>query len=260
MRIVSLCPSLTELVFDLGAGDLLVGRTRFCVHPAGRVEGVERVGGTKNPKVERIVELAPDLVLMNEEENRIEDAHALRGAGLRVHASMPTAIGEVTTVIRDIGALLEREVVAEELAARIEERAARIGSEASRRPAVRFAYVIWTEPWMVAGRGTYVSGLLTGAGGENVFTGPDRYPATTIDELRERHPDLVLLSTEPFPFREQHAADLAAALGIAATRVRVVDGELLSWHGSRTLAGLAYAKGVLSGGRDRDETPVARGA
>ncbi|HEX8432720.1 MAG TPA: helical backbone metal receptor, partial [Longimicrobium sp.] len=85
MRIVSLCPSLTELVFDLGRGADLVGRTKFCVHPADGVEGVERVGGTKNPKIERIIEIAPDLVLLNEEENRREDAEALESAGIRCH-------------------------------------------------------------------------------------------------------------------------------------------------------------------------------
>ena len=97
MRLVSLCPSLTELVFDLGAGDELVGRTKFCVHPADKVEAIEKVGGTKNPKLERIIELAPDLVLMNEEENRAEDAAALEAAGIQVHSSMPRTAADTAT-------------------------------------------------------------------------------------------------------------------------------------------------------------------
>src|ERR671914_2210003 len=106
MRLVSLCPSLTELVFDLGRGDDLVGRTKFCVHPAGRVERIESVGGTKNPKVARIVELAPDLVLLNEEENRREDADALAAAGVRCHVSFPRDAPETATMVRSIAAAL----------------------------------------------------------------------------------------------------------------------------------------------------------
>src|SRR5262245_4316012 len=100
MRIVSLCPSLTELVFDLGRGSELVGVTKFCVHPAEGVRAIEKVGGTKNPKVERIVALAPDLVLLNREENRVEDAEALERAALRCHASMPRSIEETAEMVR----------------------------------------------------------------------------------------------------------------------------------------------------------------
>ena len=103
MRIVSLCPSLTELVFDLGRGDDLVGITKFCVHPADRVEAIEKVGGTKDPKVDRIIELAPDIVLLNNEENRIEDANALLAAGLRCNTSMlPTATRRCSTTFPSI--------------------------------------------------------------------------------------------------------------------------------------------------------------
>src|ERR671929_132415 len=124
MRIVSLCPSLTELVFDLGRGDDLVGRTKFCVHPAGRVDRVESVGGTKNPKVARIVELAPDMVLLNEEENRREDAEALAAAGVRCHVSFPRDAASTARMVRDIGALLGRPAEGERIAADIERRSA----------------------------------------------------------------------------------------------------------------------------------------
>src|SRR5688500_9012865 len=103
MRIVSLCPSLTELVFDLGLGDQLVGRTKFCVHPEGFVDAIEKVGGTKNPKVERIIELAPDLVLLNEEENRREDADLLAAAGIRCHVSFPKDSADTAAMVRSIG-------------------------------------------------------------------------------------------------------------------------------------------------------------
>src|SRR3712207_821033 len=124
MRLVSLCPSLTELVFDLGRGDDLVGRTKFCVHPAGRVGRVESVGGTKNPKVARIVELAPALVLLNEEENRREDGEALAAAGVRCHVSFPRGVDDTARMVREIGAALDRRAEAERIASDIERRAA----------------------------------------------------------------------------------------------------------------------------------------
>src|ERR671932_1673308 len=117
MRVVSLCPSLTELVFDLGRGDTLVGRTKFCVHPADRVAAVPSVGGTKNPKIERVVALAPDLVLLNEEENRREDAEALRAAGIACHVSFPKTAPETADMVRSIGDALGAADAAERIAA-----------------------------------------------------------------------------------------------------------------------------------------------
>jgi iron complex transport system substrate-binding protein len=248
MRIVSLCPSLTELVFDLGRGADLVGRTKFCVHPAGLVDAVEKVGGTKNPKVARIVELAPDLVLLNEEENRREDAEALAAAGVRCHVSFPRDAGETAAMVRDIGAALARPAAAERIAADIEARAARVREAARGRAPVRYAYLIWREPWMVAGGDTFVSAMLALAGGENVFASPaERYPTVTPAELAAADPDAVLLSSEPFPFAGKHADELAALAGLPRERFRLVDGELLSWHGSRTPAGIDYAERVVAG-------------
>src|SRR5918999_3769444 len=202
MRIVSLCPSLTELVFDLGRGDDLVGRTKFCVHPAGRVERVESVGGTKNPKVARIVELAPDLVLMNEEENRREDAEALAAAGVRCHVSFPRDVDDTARMVREIGAVLERRAAAERIASDIERRAARVRESARSAPAVRYAYMIWRNPWMVAGGDTFVTAMLALPGGVNVFAEhPERYPMVTPEDIAAADPDVVLLSSEPFPFK-----------------------------------------------------------
>lgn len=246
MRIVSLCPSLTELVFDLGAGDALVGRTKFCVHPADRVEAVEKVGGTKNPKVERILALVPDLVLMNEEENRAEDADALRNAGIRVHASMPRTVQETAAMVRSIGIALHRPREAEVIAADIERRADRVSRDASKYPPVRYAVLIWREPLMAVNNDTFIAGLLGLPGGQNVFgERPDRYPVITAKELHDADPLLVILPNEPFPFEEKHASELAEATGLPRVRFKLADGELLSWHGSRTPRGIDYAEGVL---------------
>ena len=134
MRIVSLCPSLTELVFDLGRGGDLMGITEYCTHPTDRVESVEKVGGPKNPKIERILELRPDLVLLNEEENRREDAEALTRAGVPHHVSFPKTPTEAASMVRSVGKELAREEQAEVIARDIEGRLRRVSRP---RPAIR---------------------------------------------------------------------------------------------------------------------------
>ena len=246
MRIVSLCPSLTELVFDLGLGGSLVGITKWCVHPAERVGAVEKVGGTKDPDVARIAALAPDLVLLNEEENRVEDAEALRSAGVPLHVSFPRTVQDTADMVRSIGAAVGRPAGAERIARDIEARAARARAAAAGAPPVRFAYLIWRKPWMAVNADTFAHALLALAGGDNVFGGrAERYPEITAAELAAAEPDLVLLATEPFPFTEKHAEELALATGLPRARFRIADGEYLSWHGSRTPAGIDYAAGLL---------------
>jgi ABC-type Fe3+-hydroxamate transport system substrate-binding protein len=249
VRVLSLCPSLTELVFDLNAGDLLVGRTKFCVHPADRVDAVEKVGGTKNPKIERIIELSPDIVLMNEEENRREDADALRQAGIRVHTSMPRTAAETAAMVRSIGMALGRPREAEGIAAEIERRADRVRRKAGLYPPVRYACLIWREPIMTVNDDTFIAGLLSLAGGRNVFAErADRYPSISAAELHDADPLRVLLPNEPFPFQVKHAEELAAATGLPRERFVLADGELLSWHGSRTPRGIDYAERIIHDG------------
>lgn len=252
MRLVSLCPSLTELVFDLGAGDELVGRTKFCVHPQPLVERVEKVGGTKNPKIARILELHPDLVLMNQEENRLEDADQLRSAGLSVHSSMPRNAAETAEMVRSIAAAIGRADPGERIATDIETRAERVDATAKGLTPVTYAYLIWREPWMTINDDTFVGALLALAGGRNVFAAAaDRYPTITLDDLRAASPDAILLSSEPFPFADRHATELERALNLPRSRFALVDGELLSWHGSRTPRGIDYAADVIDAARRR---------
>jgi iron complex transport system substrate-binding protein len=250
MRIVSLCPSLTELVFDLGRGGDLVGITDFCVHPAGQVGAVEKVGGTKTPRIERIVALGPDLVLLNEEENRREDAEALARAGVRCHASFPRDVHTTADMVRSIGAALSRQEKAEEVARDIEARSARVLRHAEGKPEVAFAYLIWRKPWMAVNRDTFAHALLAQAGGRNVFADlSERYPEIELEDLERAAPALVLLGTEPFPFQGKHIDELALATGLPRTRFRIADGEYLSWHGSRTPAGIDYAESLISAAR-----------
>jgi ABC-type Fe3+-hydroxamate transport system substrate-binding protein len=250
VRIVSLCPSLTELVFALERGDQLVGITDWCVHPAERVGAIEKVGGTKTPKIARIVELAPEVVLLNEEENRVEDADALRAAGVHCHVSFPRTLDETAAMVRDIGAELGRAPEAERIARDIQRRAERVRHDAAGQRAVPFAYLIWRKPWMAVNGDTFASALLSLAGGTNVFgAAPSRYPEIALDELAARRPELVLLCTEPFPFEEKHIDELATATGLPRSRFRIADGEYLSWHGSRTPDGIDYAEQLIRAAR-----------
>lgn len=250
MRIVSLCPSLTELVFALGRGADLVGITDYCVHPADGVARVEHVGGTKTPKVARIVELAPDVVLMNEEENRRADADALASHGVDCHVSMPRDSLETAAMVRSIGARLERVREAERIAVDIEVRTARVQRAASGARTVAFAYLIWRKPWMSVNADTFASGLLSQAGARNVFAAKsERYPEITLDELRAADPELVLLCTEPYPFQAKHIEELATSTAFARGRFVIADGEYLSWHGSRTPDGIDYAARTIATAR-----------
>jgi len=247
MRIVSLCPSLTELVFDLGIGDSLVGVTKFCVHPANGVRNVEKVGGTKTPRVERIAELGPDLVLLNEEENRIEDAEALRAAGLACHTSLPKTAIETAAMVRSIGEAVGRAEAAEGIARAIEDAARRARERSEGVPPVRYAYLIWQEPFMSVNGDTFISDLLGLAGGENAFAArPKRYPVVEANDLAAARLDAVFLATEPFPFQEKHIPGVSRATGLAPEIFHIVDGEMLSWHGSRTPAGIDYAAETIA--------------
>ena len=221
MRIVSLCPSLTELVFDLGQGDELVGRTKFCIHPAARVDAVEKVGGTKNPKLERIIELAPDIVLLNEEENRREDAEALRP-----RASVVTSASRERRPKRRrwSGRSPRRSCAARRRSDRARHRGASRSRRAARpRRAVRYGSRISSrrEPWMTANADTFVSALLPTPAARTC----SRRTRIAIQRSRRRSsarakPDVVLLSTEPFPFKPSHADELATLSGVVRDECR----------------------------------------
>lgn len=250
MRLVSLCPSLTELVHDLGAADQVVARTKFCIHPEPWVSGIEAVGGTKNPRIDRIVALAPDLVLMNEEENRAEDARALADAGIAVHSTMPRNAHDTAEMVRSIAQAIGRVGDGERIATDIERRAARVQRDSAALAPLSYAYFIWREPWMTINDDTFIAAMLAMAGGRNVFGGlGDRYPTVTVDQLRAAAPDVVFLSSEPFPFAPKHVQELVTATGWSSDRFALADGEMLSWHGSRTPAGIDYAEGLVTAAR-----------
>jgi ABC-type Fe3+-hydroxamate transport system substrate-binding protein len=183
---------------------------------------------------------------MNEEENRREDAEALEAAGLRVHTSMPRTASETAAMVRSIGRAISQSRPAELVAEDIERRADRVKRDAVRYPPIRYACLIWREPIMTLNDDTFIAGLLALPGGQNVFGARDvRYPSITADELHNADPLMVLLPNEPFPFQEKHAEELATLSHLPRERFKLVDGELLSWHGSRTTRGIDYAEAVF---------------
>jgi ABC-type Fe3+-hydroxamate transport system substrate-binding protein len=226
-RVVSLVPSVTESLLAWSVRPIAV--TRFCEHPE-----LPAVGGTKDPDLAAIVALAPDLVVVNDEENRLADADALTAAGLRLHVTHVEAVDGVDPCLDALAAAVEVERPAAERAA-----FHALGSGPPVPPAggaVRTAFVpIWRRPWMTMNRETYGASVLARLGLAGLFDDADeRYPAVELDEVAARRPDLVLLPSEPYPFRERHRADVA---GLGA-EVRFVDGQDLFWWGVRTPAAI----------------------
>jgi ABC-type Fe3+-hydroxamate transport system substrate-binding protein len=240
MRIVSLCPSITESLVALGLGGSLAGVTRYCVHPREALQGIPRVGGTKNPDLEAIAALGPDLVFSNAEENRDADVAEL-SMRHRVDVSHPTRVADVPPLLRHLGELTGTRAVAEGWARAVEEK---LAAARAVRP-VRFAYLIWKGPWMAAAAGTYISGLLETFGGVNVFpaaSGP--WPMTGEEQVAALAPELLVLPDEPFPFGDAERAHWNGILPSA--RIALVPGEDFCWHGVRTLRGLDAAGQLLA--------------
>ena len=228
-RIVSLVPSLTELLFWLGAGERVVGRTKFCTEPAGEVERIPALGGTKNPDVARIIQLRPDLVIANKEENRREDIEALEGAGLRVLLTDPNTVTEAIEMILIVGGVVSAGEKAQVLALDIA-----LALAAVPDGELALVYVgVWHHPMMGLGGQSYGNSLIEACGGRNVLCARPRYPETSLDEIRSLAPRLILLPDEPFPFDESHTrvySEIAPA--------QVIDGKLLWWYGARMPAAI----------------------
>lgn len=228
-RIISLVPSLTELLFDLGLDEEIAAVTRFCIHPADRVREKPTIGGTKKFNLARIRALSPDLIIGNKEENYPEGIAALRER-FPVWMSDVVTLDDALAMIRSIAGLVGRPERGAALAADIADGFRSLAD----LPPLRAAYLIWRNPWMAAGGHTFIDSMMAQGGLINVFTERYRYPEITLDAIREAAPDAVLLSSEPFPFDESHRRELAAELG--GVPVICVDGMPFSWYGSRLLS------------------------
>ncbi|HXC49330.1 MAG TPA: helical backbone metal receptor [Candidatus Limnocylindrales bacterium] len=232
MRIVSLVPSLTETLIDFGLADAIVGRTRWCTEPPDVVEKIEAVGGTKNPDVARIIELRPDLVIVNKEENRLEDCRAIEAAGIRLHVTHPCTVADAADMLEELGAACGATARGAELAQRCRDSIAAAHAGSGGQGVATFC-PIWRKPWMTFRRATYIGDMLERSGCRNVFgdrAGPDFFEIT-IDEVLAAAPELIVLPDEPFVFEERHADELRAG-GLDA-RYLLIDGKDLAWYGPR---------------------------
>lgn len=241
VRIVSLVPSITELVCDLGLAPLLVGRTGFCIHPMKAVRNIPKVGGTKSVDLEKIRELRPTHVILNIDENQKATAEELARFVPHLVVTHPLAPLDNLALYRLIGGIFGRVGEAEVLCARFH--AAHDALVRERHELRKVLYLIWKDPWMTVSRDTYISRTLALAGLETLPQDAEaRYPRLALDEPWIAGTDLVLLSTEPYMFRAKHVAELGLLAAFAGKPVRLIDGEMTSWYGSRAIEGLGYLR------------------
>ena len=234
-RIASLVPSLTELLFSLGLGERVVARTGFCVHPR-EARRVPKVGGTKTPDLARLRSLAPTHLVVNVDENRREDVDAARAFVPHVIVTHPVAPMDNLRLFALLGSVFGCESRAAALASELNDSIAFARASAAALPPERVLYLIWRRPWMTVSRGTYVSASLAVVGWQTVPSrSRARYPELSDDARAWREAQRLLLSTEPYAFRERDAHELAARLRKPA---QLVDGEWTSWYGSRAARGL----------------------
>jgi ABC-type Fe3+-hydroxamate transport system substrate-binding protein len=235
-RIVCLVPSITELLCDLGLAQQLVGRTGFCVHPWETVRTIPKLGGTKDVKLDRIRELAPTHAIVNIDENRRETAQALAAFVPHIVVTHPQSPRDNLTLYRLLGAIFSRQVQARRLCEAFETALENVTARPHAPHDV--LYLIWREPWMAVAPETYIAQTL---GLVNWRTHPlhpsERYPEIDLATYAGRV-DRVLLSSEPYHFRERHLAEVTAA--VPGARVSLIDGEMTSWYGSRAIQGLRY--------------------
>ena len=229
-RVVSLVPSLTETLFDLGAGNAVAGITDFCIFPESIVR--PRIGGTKNPRIEEIRALAPDLVYMNLEENLERHAKTIEEFA-PVFVTEPKTVNDVASLITTLGAIHQRSERARELndALAIERRTV---------ASFTFAVPIWKKPWMWCGGDTYVSNLVASIGGRNVLRDHERYPSLAIEDVLALRPEIIFLPDEPYEFTSDDAAEIRGPRVIGP-----FPGHLFTWHGARTILGLRFLRDRL---------------
>ncbi|WP_295667575.1 ABC transporter substrate-binding protein [uncultured Mucilaginibacter sp.] len=239
-RIISIVPSQTELLFYLGLDEEIVGITKFCIYPADKVKSIEKVGGTKQLNIEKIKSLKPDLIIANKEENERSQIEELINF-CPVWISDIYNLADALDMIERVGALTGKGTEAKMLSNQITQQFNRITIQQSN---LKTAYFIWRKPYMVAGKNTFIDDMLRRCGLINVFE-QHRYPEINRERLIEANPDVILLSSEPYPFNEKHMAELKAIVPKAI--IRLVDGEMFSWYGSRLLHAGAYFEELLAG-------------
>lgn len=246
-RIISVVPSQTEFLFDLGLRNEIVGITKFCVHPPELFREKARVGGTKKINLNTIKSLNPDLIIGNKEENERDQILALKD-NYPVWMSDIKTLEDTFQMMLDIGKITGREEKAAEIIEEIKNGFDQLKEFITANSLLpkKCLYLIWKDPYMCAGKDTFIDYILATCGLENLMTLiSGRYPEVTSEQLKVADPDLIFLSSEPYPFREKHISEFKAFCPNA--KVIVVDGEMFSWYGSRLRYAPAYLEGVLAG-------------
>ena len=235
-RIISLVPSQTELLHYLGLEEETIGITKFCIHPAEWHQAKTRIGGTKTLDIQKIKTLKPDLIIGNNEEN-VKDQVEELAADFPVWVTDICSLTDSTKMISDVGQLTGKEIEASSLSREIIAKFDDLQSVYNSDPSPA-AYLIWKDPYMTVGGDTFISDMLKQAGFINMFSGLSRYPEIDLLRLAEMNCEILFLSSEPFPFKEEHLATIREAL--PHTKIFLVDGEMFSWYGSRLLEAPAY--------------------
>jgi ABC-type Fe3+-hydroxamate transport system substrate-binding protein len=236
-RIISLVPSQTELLFDLGLDDEVVGITKFCIHPKKWFTEKCRIGGTKDLRIKKIIALDPDLIIANKEENVKEQVDAL-AIHLPVFVSDVNNYVEALQMIKTVGRLTEKTIEADYIVDAIE--TGFTLSASFENLTIPAAYFIWKDPWMAAGGDTFISSMMQKAGFENVFKEITRYPFFDPENFPVTIPEVIFLSSEPYPFKEKHKQHLQKIF--PRSKIILVDGEIFSWYGSRLMKAPDYFK------------------
>ena len=219
--------------------DSTVGITKFCVHPEHWQRTKTIIGGTKNIQVDKIKEINPDLIIANKEENVKEQVEELE-KDFNVWLTDVNDLDSALQMINDIGQLTDSAVKATGLVNNIQQTFAQLFKTHQR---INTAYLIWRNPYMTIGGDTFIHDMLYHCGLHNIFADEKRYPAITVDQLKQQHCQLLLLSSEPYPFKQQHVEELRSQL--PGTRIMLVDGEMFSWYGSRLLYAVDYFKELI---------------
>jgi ABC-type Fe3+-hydroxamate transport system substrate-binding protein len=240
-KIISLVPSITELLHYLALEDETIAITKFCVHPQAWHKNKMRIGGTKNIDIEKIIAFKPDLILCNKEENVREQIETL-ATSLPVYMCDVKNYNDALQMIIDIGMLTGKEIAAKALIAHINASFKKNNLLYSNKIAT--AYLIWKAPYMTIGGDTFISDMMSSAGFDNIYKNETRYPTKTIEQLQADKPALILLSSEPYPFKEKNISELKAYF--PHTKILIADGEMFSWYGSRMLFAAEYFKNLLS--------------
>lgn len=239
-RIVSLVPSLTELLYYLNVQDATIGITKFCVHPKQWQRTKIIIGGTKNIQLDKIKSINPDLIISNKEENVKEQIENLANH-YPVWVTDVNNLDTALQMINDIGQLTNSAATANVLSNHIQNSFAKLFKTHLK---LNTAYVIWRKPYMTVGGDTFIHAMLADCGLRNIFENEKRYPITSVDELKKRQCQLLLLSSEPYPFKQQHLNELQAEL--PDTIILLVNGEMFSWYGIRLLFAVDYFKELIN--------------